>query len=98
MKQVLSILSAGILLSSMVACAGTDNRSKEQVKIPMDKAVALAQEKVQGQLIQTRMAEVGDRSFYQIEIRDQYDMNRWVLVDANDGSIIERQTRPRLKY
>ncbi len=98
MKNILTILGINILLTSLAGCAGNDQRLKEQVTVPIDKAVALAQEKVPGQPVQARLAEMDDHYVYQIEIRDHEGSNWWVVVNASDSSPIERQTRPRLKY
>lgn len=98
MKTVLSIVGVSLLLSALDGCAANKPPVKDLVTVPENQAVALAQAKIPGQLVQTKLAQVGDRYIYQIQIRDQNDTNWWVQVDASDGSMIERQTRPRLKY
>ena len=98
MKTVLSIFGVSLLLSALAGCAANNPRLKEQVTVPEDQAVALAQARVPGQLVQTRLVQAWDRYVYQIQIRDQNETNWWVQVDASDGSLVGRQTRPRLKY
>jgi len=84
MRTILSALAIGTL----VACAGQTHTMKEQVKIPLVDAIALAQKDVPGQPIEATMTEVGDRYIYRIQILDDHDLTRWVLIDASDGRII----------
>jgi uncharacterized membrane protein YkoI len=98
MKYFLTILGVSPLLLLLPACAGNDRGIKEQVTVPMEEAIALAQQKVPGQPIQSRLAEMDDHYVYQVEIRDQQGTDWWVVVDASKGTPVERQTRPRLKY
>ena len=98
MTTVRSILGVSVFLTALVGCAATNPSPKERVVVPEDKAIALALARVPGKLVHTRLAQVGDRYVYQIEIRDQNETNWWVQVDATDGDPVERQTRPRLKY
>ncbi len=97
MNQVLPALCIGLLLSPMAACAASSPAVKEQADIPQATAVALAQARLPGELIDARMATVGNRSVYQFEIRDLSGIHRWVLVSMSDGSIVEPRSKPRLK-
>jgi uncharacterized membrane protein YkoI len=61
----------------------------DQARITMIEAIKAAEKKMPGKPVEVKMGKDEGRVVYEVELIDKQNKNRWVYVDAQNGSVVE---------